>query len=375
MSRKIIFIGPAYPYKGGIAAFNERMASIFQENGWECKMFTFSQQYPFAAKGKITTEDPKPNLTIKRGIYSTNPLNWLKMSKAIVEEEPDLIITQYWMPFMAPAFGTILRGIKKELPQVKIATIVHTFKADQARIGDKQLNKYITNRTDLLFCLSELVREDIGRTVSDKPVLEIFHPIYDHYGEVMDNRTAKEKLGWDVEKKQLLFFGEVREYKGLELLLEALSMQKTTANFKLIIAGEFVEPQKKYNKLIDRFDLEDRISIRNEYIPNEQVPLLFCGADAIVAPYKRKSQSGIIPLALHFERPVIMTDIGELADQIKRNELGLISDNNSAAFAQKLDLFLSDQIGFSTDYSQIKEELSWQNFYETFTESINAYEL
>ena len=154
MSNKVIFIGPAYPYKGGIAAFNESMATTFQENGWDCKIYTFSQQYAFTSKEKLTTEDPRPNLTIRRGIYSANPLNWLKISKEIVKEKPKLIVTQYWMPYLAPAFGTIFRGVKKELPEVTIATIVHSFKPHQSKIGDKQLNKFLTNRTDSLVCLS-----------------------------------------------------------------------------------------------------------------------------------------------------------------------------------------------------------------------------
>lgn len=375
MSRKIIFIGPAYPYKGGIAAFNESMATTFKENGWACKMFTFSDQYSFTSKDKLTTEDPRPNLTIKRGIYSANPLNWLKMSKAIVQEKPELVITQYWMPYMAPAFGTILRGIKKEIPEVKIATIVHTFKADQARIGDKQLNKYITNRTDLLYCLSDLVKEEVQTSVTDKQVQKIFHPIYDHYGEALSNKAAKEIMGWDKNKKQLLFFGEVREYKGLQLLLEALSLQKADAQYELIVAGEFVEPQKKYDKLIQRLNLEDKVTIRNQYIPNDEVPALFCAADAIVTPYKRKSQSGIIPVALHFQRPVLMTDIGEMAELIREHKLGLVSENNSASFAQKLDSFLSDQVELSSNYSQIKKELSWQSFYTNFMKSLEVYEV
>jgi len=375
MSRKIIFIGPAYPYKGGIAAFNESMATIFMNNGWECKVFTFSDQYSFTSKDKLTTEDPRPNLKIKRGIYSANPLNWLKMSKAIVKEKPEIVITQYWMPYMAPAFGTILRGIKKEMPEVKTITIVHTFKPDQARIGDQQLNKYLTNRTDLLYCLSDLVKSDIETTITDKIVKKIFHPIYDHYGAVLSNEEAKLKLGWDRTKKQLLFFGDVREYKGLKLLLEALSLQKANSQYQLIIAGEFIEPQKKYDKLIQRLNLGDNVIIRNEYIPNEEVPALFCAADAIVTPYKRKSQSGIIPVALHFERPVIMTDIGELSDLIEQYNLGLVSENNSAAFALKLDAFLNEQLEFSKDYSLIKEELSWQTFYTDFLQSIDNNEL
>ena len=245
MSNKVIFIGPAYPYKGGIAAFNESMATTFQENGWDCKIYTFSEQYAFTSKDKLTTEDPRPNLTIKRGIYSINPLNWLKISKEIVKEQPKLIVTQYWMPYLAPAFGTIFRGVKKELPDVSIATIVHSFKPHQSKIGDKQLNKFLTNRTDTLVCLSEGVQEEILNSGTQQPVSRLFHPIYEHYGSPLPSSMAKEKLGWSKEKKHFLFFGEVKNYKGLDLLLSALPTEdKYRQNYKLHISGEFIESHK-----------------------------------------------------------------------------------------------------------------------------------
>lgn len=371
--KKAVFIGPAYPYRGGIAAFNENLATVFQHNGWECKIFTFIQQYPnllFPGKNQLTTEDPRPNLTIKRGIYSMNPLNWLKMSKEIVEENPDLIITQYWMPFMAPAFGTILRGVKKQLPDIPTVTIVHNFKPHESRIGDKQLNKYLTNRTDILVSLSSSVKADITKSVDDKPIIKLFHPIYDHYGESISKDQARLKMGWDTDTKYLLFFGLVRAYKGVDLLLEALPLLQSDANYKLVIAGEFYEDEKKYKKLIEKYSLEDLIIIRNEYIPNEDVPLLFCGADAIILPYRTATQSGVVPIALHFERPVIVTKVGSLAVLIERHQLGLVAESNPQSIADQIDAFLSNQEKLKSDFDSIKDELSWQSFYEAFLTNI-----
>lgn len=378
MSGKVIFIGPAYPYRGGIAAFNENLATVFQQNGWDCKIFTFTQQYPnllFPGKNQLTTEDPKPNLTIKRGIYSTNPLNWLRMSKEIVEENPDLVITQYWMPFMAPAFGTILRGVKKALPQVKIATVVHNFKPHESRIGDKQLNKYITNRTELLICLSDSVQAEIKESVTDKPVLKLFHPIYDHYGKTISQSKAKDLLGWEKETKYLLFFGLVRAYKGVDMLLEALSFLRADLNYKLVIAGEFYEKFEDYEKLIANYNLEHRIIIRNEYIPNEDVPKLFCGSDAVVLPYRTATQSGVVPIALHFEKPVIVTRVGSLAPMIEKHNLGLIAEANPASIAEQLDNFLAKKLELKSNFTQIKDDLSWQGFYESLIQQIEAYEI
>ncbi len=373
MSRKVIFIGPAYPYRGGIAAFNENLATIFQHNGWECKIFTFTQQYPnllFPGKNQLTTEDPRPNLSIKRGIYSTNPLNWLKISKEIIKEDPDLVITQYWMPFMAPAFGTILRGIKKELKDIKTVTVVHNFKPHESRIGDKQLNKFIANRTDILVSLSSSVKADIENSVKDKPVLQLFHPIYNHYGSEISKTNAKEALGWSEDTKYLLFFGLVRAYKGLDLLIEALALLESNEKYKLVIAGEFYEDQKKYDKLIAEKNLENRIIIRNEYIPNEDIPKLFCASEAIVLPYRTATQSGVVPIALHFRRPVIVTRVGGLAALIERHNIGLIAEPEASSIANHLDAFLTGSVKLNNDFEEIKDDLSWQSFYDEFLQNI-----
>ena len=373
MSNTVIFIGPAYPYKGGIAAFNESMATTFQENGWNCKIYTFSQQYAFTSKDKLTTEDPRPNLTIRRGIYSANPLNWLKISKEIVKEKPKLIVTQYWMPYLAPAFGTIFRGVKKELPEVNIATIVHSFKPHQSKIGDKQLNKFLTNRTDSLVCLSEGVEEEIYNSGTKQPVSKLLHPIYEHYGSPLSSAMAKEKLGWPSDKKNLLFFGEVKKYKGLDLLLSALpTEEKYRQNYMLHISGEFIESHKKYCKHIEKLGLKDQIKITNAYIPNDSVPDLFCAADAVVTPYKNRTQSGIIPIALHFERPVIATTAGNLSTDLQTYKLGLVSSPESSALNANLKDFIDNNTTLSKDYSSIKQKLSWQTFYKSFLTAINV---
>lgn len=377
MDKKVILIGPAYPYRGGIAAFNENLATIFQKNGWDCKIYTFTQQYPnllFPGKNQLTTEDPKPNLTIQRGIYSMNPLNWLKMSKEIVAEKPDLVITQYWMPFMAPAFGTILRGIKKGLPETTTTTVVHNFKPHESRIGDQQLNKYIINRTDLLVSLSDSVKAEIEETTEDKPIINLFHPIYDHYGDALSKSLAKQKMGWQDDTAFLLFFGLIRSYKGLDLLIEALPLLKTNKKFKLYIAGEFYEDEKKYKKLISDLQLEDTIIIRNEYIPNDEIPSLFCGAEAVVLPYRTATQSGVVPIALHFEKPIIVTRVGGLTELLEEHNLALVSEVEPQAIANKIDSFLEKPSILNSDFRSIKKELSWQNFYDTFIKELKSHE-
>ena len=370
MTGKAIFIGPAFPYKGGIAAFNESLASTFQSKGWECKIFTFSDQYPFASKDKLTTEDPNPDLSISRGIYSANPLNWLKISKEIVKEKPDLLITQYWMPFMAPAFGTILRGVKKELPSVNIATIVHSFKPDQARIGGNQLNKYLTNRTDHLVCLSQGVLDQIKSIAAEKSVAKLFHPVYDHYGDKVNRQVAREKLGWDKNEKQILFFGEVKPSKGLDMLIEALGTSQHKNEMRLQVSGQFLESQKKYEKLIDKAGISNQITLSNSYIPNDQVPLLFCAADVVAMPYKLTTHSGILPLALHFEVPVIMTSTVEMAAEIRNEKLGYVCDGSSACLSQAIDDFVTEKYSLSSDYGAIKKSFSWDSFYDRFLSTV-----
>jgi len=373
MSKKAIFIGPAYPYRGGIAAFNENLAKTFQNNGWDCEMITFTQQYPdflFPGKNQLATEDTPPDLSIKRGIYSTNPLNWLKISKEIVKEKPDLVITQYWMPFMAPAFGTILRGIKKELKDTSCVTIVHNFKPHESRIGDKQLNKFIANRTDILVCLSDNVASEIKTSLPDKKLLTLFHPIYDHYGTIISKAQAVQSLKLDPEYKHLLFFGLVRQYKGLDLLIEALPLVKTSKKFKLVIAGEFYEDQKKYDKLIEENNLTDKVIIHNQYISNDDVPSYFCAADAIVLPYRRATQSGVVPIAIHFEKNIIVTEVGNLSKLIRKHEIGLVSENTPEAIAKNISAFLNEETNLSQNFVDIQNELSWQSFFDTFIEQL-----
>ncbi len=369
MSGKVIFIGPAYPYRGGIAAFNENLATIFQKNGWQCKIFTFTQQYPnflFPGKTQLTTEDAPPNLSITRGIYSTNPLSWLKISKAIVEEKPDVVITQYWMPFMAPAFGTILRRVKKELPDTLCVTVVHNFKPHESRIGDKQLNNFIANRTDHIVCLSKNVAKEVTANNPDHSVYTFFHPIYDHYGEPLDREDAIRQLGLDADYKYLLFFGLIRSYKGLDNLIKALSLTKTTEKYKLLIVGEFYEDESKYNDLIDKLDLGDQIIKVNKYIPNEDVPKYFCAASAIVLPYRTATQSGVVPIALHFNRNVIVTRVGSLTELLERHQIGLVAESNPYSLAEKIDALLDGNAEVHENFNPIKQELSWQSFFDTF---------
>lgn len=376
MTKKAIFIGPAYPYRGGIAAFNENMASIFQSNGWDCRIFTFSQQYPeflFPGKNQLTTADSPPNLNIKRAIYSTNPLNWLKITKEIVALEPDLLITQYWMPFMAPAFGTILRGVKKSYKGVFNVTIVHNFKPHESLIGEKQLGRFLAKRSDMLVSLSRNVAEDIRSMVSHEAVIELFHPIYDHYGDRIPQNEAQERLGLETGYTYLLFFGLVRNYKGLDLLIEALAKVQSSRKYKLIIAGEFYESEKKYQKLIDDYNVADKIIIRNEYIPNESVPDYFCASDFIILPYRRATQSGVVPIALHFEKPIIVTDVGGLSQIIRENKLGLIAMPDADSIAEMIDRALGGEHFEVQNFTRVRKDLSWQSFFNNFIEEIYGH--
>ncbi len=377
MPPKVVFIGPAYPYRGGIAAFNENLASIFQHNGWDCKIFTFIQQYPnilFPGKDQLAPDERKPDLSIKRAIYSTNPLNWLNISKEIVQEKPDLVITQYWMPFMAPAFGTILRGIKKGLESAKCITVVHNFKPHESRIGDKQLNKFIANRTDLMISLSASVEDDIKSSLPDKPILSLFHPIYDHYGDKISKEKAIRNLNLDSDFKYLLFFGLIRTYKGLDLLIKALPLIQSESKYKLLVAGEFYEDEKKYRKLIKELGVEEKVIIRNEYIPNDEVPSYFCAAEAVIIPNKTATQSGIIPLAIHFDKSVIVTKVGSHSELISNHKIGLICNVDPEDIAAKIDKILSNDYKLIPDFSGIKVDLSWQSFYNKFMHALSEYE-
>ncbi|MGB0839335.1 MAG: glycosyltransferase, partial [Chitinophagales bacterium] len=315
--KRIYFVGPAYPYRGGIAAFNERLAQTYQEMGYEVKIHTFSLQYPeflFPGKTQYSEASPPKDLDITRSVSSINPFNWWSIGRKIAQEKPDLVITRFWLPFMGPCLGTIGRRIKKN-KHTKFLSIVDNIIPHEHRIGDKTLAQYFVNTCDGFMVMSKSVLEDMKQFTQTTNIDYIPHPIYDNYGERVSKTEARKWLNLGMEEKVLLFFGLVRKYKGLDLLLEAMADERIRKmGVKAIVAGEYYDDPAYYQEIIQRLGIQDQIISKPEFVPDEDVKYYFCGADMVVQPYKTATQSGISQIAYHFERPMLVTAVGGLPE-------------------------------------------------------------
>lgn len=366
---KVILLGPAYPFRGGIANYTERLAKTFQEEGHSVRIHTFSLQYPnFLFPGKTQfSEDPAPaDLAITRSFSSVNPLSWLSSAKKIKAEEADLILVQYWLPFMGPCLGTIARNAKKGTA-TKVISIAHNIIPHEKRPGDFSLTKYFAGSCDGFLAMSRAVLKDIEQFTDNPHKIFYPHPIYDNYGEKMAKSDARKQLGIAEEEAIVLFFGLVRKYKGLDILLEAMAdVRLRKRKVKLLIAGEYYDDPSTYNELIDRLGLSDSIIQKAEFIPNEEVKYYFCAADIVAQPYRHATQSGISQIAYNFERPMLVTNVGGLAEIVPDGKVGYVVDKSPKAIADALvDFYENDKESeFANNLVIEKQRFSWEAMVE-----------
>jgi len=377
----IVIIGPAYPYRGGLAAYNERLARAFEEEGHTVKIYTFSLQYPsflFPGKSQFVEEEPAYKLDIERVISSVNPLNWLKVGNEIRKIKPDIIICKYWLPFMGPCFGTILRQVKKN-KHTKVISILDNMIPHESRIGDRSFTQYFIKPIDGFIAMSEKVHDDLSQFDTKKPRLISPHPIFDNFGEEVSQKAAQKYLKLAPEYKYMLFFGLIRDYKGLDILLEAFAEKVLKdKQIKLIIAGEYYTDKKPYLELIEKYQLEDKIIHVEQFIQDSKVKYYFCAADVVVQPYKTATQSGVTQIAYHFNKPMIVTDVGGLKEMCPDGKVGYVVPVDKSLLAKAiLKFFEGDQE--ERMIVQIKEEkkkYSWgilvQNIFSLFNQ-INTF--
>ena len=363
---RVIIIGPAHPLRGGLASYNERLAKQFIDEGNEVTIYTFSLQYPsfiFPGTTQYSTESKPSNLTINVCINSINPFNWIKVGNNLKNEKPDLVIVRYWLPFMGPCLGFILRQIKKN-KQTKIVCIADNIIPHEKRFGDKAFTKYFVQPVDAFITMSDKVMTDLKLFAPTKPTQLVAHPLYDNFGEKVSKEEARLKLGIKNEELILLFFGFIRKYKGLDLLLNAMKIIKNSnfniQNSKLLIAGEFYEDRKAYDEQIEKLDLQENLILHTDFIPDSKVKYYLCAADVVVQPYKNATQSGVTPLAYHFEKPMIVTNVGGLPSLVPNNKVGLIAEPNAESIAEKIiDYFTKGEAYFLPHLIEEKKKFTW----------------
>jgi len=371
----IALIGPAHPLRGGgISTFNERLAAILQQQGHQVTIYSFSLQYPsflFPGKSQFTDEPAPVGLTIKSIINSVNPLNWLKAGRTIRNARPDLVIVRYWLPFMGPSLGTILRIIKKN-KHSPILCIADNVIPHEKRPGDVTFTKYFLKPVDAFITMSRDVLKDLQRFTA-KVARFVPHPLYDNYGEAISKEDACKKLHLDANKKYILFFGFIRKYKGLDILLEAMNNNSLKKQgIELIVAGEFYGDAAEYDQLIEKYDLQARIHLFTSFIPNEDVRYYFSAADLVVQPYRNATQSGITQIAYSFEKPMVVTNVGGLAEVVPDGKVGFVAEPNPTDIAAAiLQFFQPGSIpNLHENILHEKNKYSWSTFVKAMMETV-----
>lgn len=376
----IIIIGPAYPLRGGLTTFNTRLAKEFLELGYATSMYSFSLQYPgflFPGKTQYSTEPATPGPEIHTRINSINPFNWISVGRELKKLQPDLIIVRYWIPFMGPCLGTILRIVKKN-KHSRIVCIADNILPHEKRIGDRLFTKYFIKPVDAFITMSEKVINDLRLFNRIKPAKQVVHPMYDNFGEKISKSSAREILGISKSDRIILFFGFIRKYKGLDLLLDAIKIlaaqnDPLTNNIKLLIAGEFYEDKKNYDEQISKLDISNRLILHTDFIPDSEVRNYLCAADVLVQPYRSATQSGVTPLAYHFEVPMIVTNVGGLPALVPDNRAGLVAEPTAVSIAEKIIAFFSKgEAYFLPHLLEEKKKLSWINMAESILEVANS---
>ncbi len=361
---KITILGPAHPYRGGIAALNERLARQLVDEGHEVNVVSFTVQYPkflFPGKTQFSEQKTTFNFPIEREINSVSPLNWLKTGWKIKNSRPDILIVRFWLPFMGMSLGSICRIVKINR-HTKIISIADNIIPHEKRPGDKLLCRYFIGSIDAFITMSGSVLKDLEKFRYKKPKILTPHPIYDHYGAVETREKALLNLNLSKEDRYILFFGFIRDYKGLDLLLKAFSNPYFKPNrIKLIVAGEFYADEIKYRELIKELKLEDDVILRTSYISNTEVQHYFNGADIVAQPYKSATQSGVTQIGYHFNKPMLVTNVGGLAETIPHMKVGYVVEPNSDEIAKALiDFFENKRLeDFSANILKEKERFSW----------------
>lgn len=363
-NKKVIIIGPAHPLRGGLASFDERLARQFQQEGFETTIYTFSLQYPnflFPGTTQYSSEPTPTDISIKVCINSVNPINWLKIGNELKKIKPDLIVVRYWLPFMGPCLGTILRQVKKN-HFTKVVCIADNVIPHEKRPGDIPFTKYFLKPIDAFVTMSEKVMNDL-RQFTQKPSQQIVHPLYDNFGEALTKQEARKYLGLTEQENIILFFGFIRKYKGLDILLEAISLlnrKHSTLNIKLLIAGEFYEDKKQYDDQITQLNIQHSLILKTDFIADSEVKYYLSAADFVIQPYRNATQSGVTPLAYHFNKPMLVTNVGGLPDLVPNKKVGLVAEPDAASIAEKIEeLYTLGENFFLPHLQEEKKKYTW----------------
>lgn len=369
---KIAFLGPAYPFRGGIVKFSTQLAKELSKNN-EVRFFSFKKQYPalfFPGKKQKDFTAVKPDFPITPVLVPYNPFSWLETVKSIREWQPELLILNYWIPFFAPAFGYVVSKIKS----LQIA-IIHNVEFHEKWIFANKLTRYALGKCDQLYTLSDAVWKDAQRIFPGKKIIAAFHPPYNCYNNNRYSpKTAKQQLKLS-GRQVILFFGYIKPYKGLDLLIDAFfELKKQQKNIHLLIVGEVYGDDKIYYDILRKYDLEADTTFINRYVSDDEIELYFKAADILVLPYKQGTQSGVLQIAHNMGLGAVVTPVGGLPEMIETGKTGWVAKDITAealkdALASYLKLDLTE---VSKNCIEKSKQQSWSGLAELLIKKVQA---
>lgn len=375
-SLKIFIIGPAYPLRGGPAQFNENLCEELTKAGHDAQIISYSLQYPnflFPGSSQFEKSGSSPKgIKIHTLINSVNPFNWRRVASFIIKEKPDFILFRYWLPFFGPCLGTIGRRVKNH---TKVLALTDNIIPHEKRIGDKPFTNYFIKSCHGFIAMSKTVLNDISKfSDTDKKVYSP-HPMYATYGEAVNMKEAREKLKLDPDVNIILFFGLIRHYKGLDILMESLNYELIKKQkIKLLIAGEFYEDKQPYLDLIKRYHLEDQVILHDHFIANDMVRYYFCASNLVAQTYRNATNSGVTMVGYYYNKPMLVTNVGGLAEIVPHNVCGYTLPLEHSAISNALiDFFENDrEREMVENVKKEKAKYEWSTFINTLLELYNS---
>lgn len=365
---KCAIVGPAFPLRGGIAQLNESLSTELNKQGVDNAIFSFYMQYPsflFPGKTQKEAEDRHgpEGVKILSTMSSVNPISWWLTARKIARTKPEFIIVRFWLPFMGPCLGTVCKWAKK-LTGAPVIAILDNVIPHEKRIGDNLFTRYFVNQCDGFVTMSKTVEDDLAEFDRSKPRRLLYHPVYDHFGEKVEKELARKHLSLPANEKIILFFGIIRKYKGLKLLLKGLAQVKEKTGLKLIVAGEFYEDRAKYTKLIDKLGLQDHVKVFAGFVDKYKVKYYFSAADIVAQPYLSATQSGVTQIAYHFETPMLVTNVGGLPEMVPHKKVGYVCERRPDAIAQAIESFFQgdENTEFRENMVEEKKRFQWDYF-------------
>ena len=365
-SLKIFIIGPAFPLRGGPAQFNENLCLELNKEGHDAQIISYKLQYPnflFPGSSQFEKSGSAPlGIKIHTILNTINPFNWLMVARFIRKQKPDFILFRYWLPFFGPCLGTIGKLVKSH---TKVLALTDNIIPHEKRIGDHVFTKYFVKNCDGFIAMSKVVLNDLSIFTQNLNKAYSPHPMYENYGDAISIDLARKKLNLNPHDKIILFFGLIRHYKGLDILLEALaSPEIKNQGVKLLIAGEFYDDKNFYLQLIKKLNLQDCVIVHDKFIPNDEVRDYFCASNLVAQTYRNATNSGVTMVGYFYEKPMLVTNVGGLSEIVPNEVCGYVVENNCALISEKVvDFFANDrEKEFVKNVKIEKKKYEWIEF-------------